>query len=72
MQPSINLFNDWVKISCKECAGHGGGHYAGCSKRNPAAVALGALGGRSKSKKKIEASRLNGKKGGRPKKIIPS
>jgi hypothetical protein len=32
--------------------------------RNPAAVALGSI----KSKKKAEAARKNGKKGGRPKK----
>ena len=32
--------------------------------KNPAAVALGSI----KSKKKARASRLNGKKGGRPKK----
>lgn len=37
--------------------------------KNPAAVALGSLGGRVKSKKKSTASRENGKKGGRPKKI---
>lgn len=37
--------------------------------KNPAAVALGALGGRATSKKKAEAARRNGKKGGRPKKI---
>ncbi len=34
-------------------------------KKNPAAVALGTLGGQSKSEKKAEASRKNGKKGGR-------
>lgn len=34
--------------------------------KNPAAVALGSM----KSKKKARASRANGKKGGRPKKII--
>lgn len=34
--------------------------------KNPAAVALGSI----KSKKKAEAARRNGKKGGRPKKII--
>jgi hypothetical protein len=38
--------------------------------KNPAAVALGSLGGRVKSPKKTAASRKNGKKGGRPKKII--
>lgn len=36
--------------------------------KNPSAVALGSLGGKVKSKKKAEASRANGKKGGRPKK----
>lgn len=34
--------------------------------KNPAAVALGSI----KSKKKAKASRENGKKGGRPKKLI--
>ncbi len=36
--------------------------------KNPAAVALGKI----KSKKKAAASRRNGKKGGRPKKVIAS
>lgn len=36
--------------------------------KNPAAVALGALGGRVKSERKAVAARLNGKRGGRPKK----
>jgi hypothetical protein len=34
-------------------------------KKNPSAVALGSI----KTKKKAESSRLNGKKGGRPKMI---
>lgn len=34
--------------------------------KNPAAVTLGKLGGQSKSKKKAQSSRENGKKGGRP------
>ena len=34
--------------------------------KNPAAVALGSV----KSKKKTEAARRNGKKGGRPKKTV--
>lgn len=38
-------------------------HYV-CKPKNPAAVALGSI----KSEKKAEASRLNGKKGGRPRK----
>lgn len=38
------------------------------ARKNPAAVALGKLGGRSTSQAKSEASRKNGKKGGRPKK----
>lgn len=37
--------------------------------KNPAAVALGKLGGAKKSKLKTEAVRKNGKKGGRPKKL---
>ena len=32
--------------------------------KNPAAVALGRLGGQSKSKAKIQAVRRNGRKGG--------
>lgn len=36
--------------------------------KNPAAVALGRLGGLSKSSAKSAASRENGKKGGRPRK----
>ena len=35
--------------------------------KNPAAVALGRLGGSAKSEAKAKAARLNGKKGGRPK-----
>ena len=35
--------------------------------KNPAAVALGKLGGAVKSEKKAIAVRENGKKGGRPK-----
>lgn len=37
--------------------------------KNPAAVALGKLGGSAKSDKKSASSRANGAKGGRPKKI---
>ena len=36
--------------------------------KNPAAVALGRLGGLSRSSAKSAASRENGKKGGRPRK----
>lgn len=36
--------------------------------KNPAAVALGTLGGKSTSEAKRKASAENGKKGGRPKK----
>jgi len=35
--------------------------------KNPAAVALGKLGGRRKSAAKTKAARKNGRKGGRPK-----
>jgi hypothetical protein len=38
------------------------------SAKNPAAVALGRLGGKSTSPAKADAARANGKKGGRPKK----
>ncbi len=44
-----------------------------CGKRHvprckmPEAVSLGALGGKSRSKAKVEASKANGKLGGRPK-----
>jgi hypothetical protein len=38
-------------------------------RKNPAAVALGKLGGASKSRKKVAAARKNGKLGGRPKKV---
>ncbi len=45
------------------------------AKKNPAAVALGKLGGRkggkSKSEAKVAAARANGAKGGRPKKPKP-
>jgi len=39
--------------------------------KNPAAVALGRLGGRVKSDRKAAAARMNGKRGGRPKKTAP-
>jgi hypothetical protein len=38
------------------------------SKKNPAAVALGRLGGKAKSPQKAKSSAANGKLGGRPKK----
>lgn len=37
------------------------------TKKNPAAVALGKLGGRAKSEAKTKAARENAKKGGWPK-----
>lgn len=36
--------------------------------KNPAAVALGRIGGKAKSDAKAAAARENGKKGGRPRK----
>lgn len=38
--------------------------------KNENAVALGKLGGKAKSDAKKEAARLNGRKGGRPKKCL--
>lgn len=47
-------------------------HISSMSKRkNAAAVALGRLGGSTRSEKKARASRRNGKKGGRPR-VIPN
>lgn len=37
------------------------------NQKNPHAVELGRLGGKSKSKAKAKAARENGKKGGKPK-----
>ncbi len=37
------------------------------TRKNPAAIALGKLGGKVKSAAKAKAARLNGRKGGRPK-----
>jgi hypothetical protein len=37
-------------------------------KKNPHAAALGRMGGSVRSAKKTRAARLNGRKGGRPKK----
>ena len=39
--------------------------------KNPAAVALGRLGGKAKTAAKAAASRENGKKGGRPRNHAP-
>jgi hypothetical protein len=48
----------------------------GSNELHAAAVALGRLGGKSKSPDKIRASRENGKRGGRPRKktgvILPT
>ena len=41
------------------------------SAKNPAAVTLGRLGGKAKTPAKSVAARLNGTKGGRPKKGKP-
>lgn len=40
--------------------------------KNPAAVALGRLGGSAKSEAKARASAANGKLGGRPRKPKPT
>jgi len=39
--------------------------------KNPAAVALGKLGGEARTERKAAAARANGAKGGRPRKAIP-
>lgn len=39
--------------------------------KNPHAVALGSIGGRSKSPAKVAAAKENGKLGGRPPKTQP-
>jgi hypothetical protein len=39
-------------------------------RKNPAAVALGRKGGKARSEAKADAARVNGQKGGRPKKVI--
>lgn len=41
-------------------------------RKNPAAVALGRLGGRTSTPAKAEAARANGRLGGRPRYIPPS
>jgi len=41
-------------------------------RKNPAAVKLGRLGGQVKSPAKEQAAKANGRKGGRPKKPIPT
>lgn len=41
-----------------------------CYVRHTSAIALGSLGGKAKSEKKAATSRENGKKGGRPKKVL--
>lgn len=51
---------DGWKDRCSDC------------QKNPSAVALGKLGGSIKSDKKSQSSRENGKKGGRPKKVLPT
>ncbi len=38
--------------------------------KNPHAQALGKLGGKARSKKKTESSRINGRLGGRPKAVV--
>jgi len=39
------------------------------SKKQEAAARLGSIGGSAKSARKTAANRINGKKGGRPKKV---
>jgi hypothetical protein len=31
--PSTKRLNQWVKIKCKECGGHGGGHFECCKSK---------------------------------------
>ena len=39
-------------------------------KKNPHAVAMGKKGGKAMTDAKVAAARANGKKGGRPKKVM--
>lgn len=52
---------------CAFTEGCEGGEHCDDHYKNHNAVALGKLGGQSKSEAKIKSSRENGKKGGRPK-----
>ncbi len=56
-------------MNAKECAEYN--CMTDQSSKNPAAVALGRLGGCVRSAAKAKAARLNGRKGGRPKKAKP-
>lgn len=61
----VTIADEAGRYGCPNCHGEG--------LKNPAAVALGRLGGRkggkSKSEAKAAAARANGAKGGRPKKV---
>lgn len=54
----VDLDDSVGRFGCPNCHGNG--------LKNPAAVALGKLGGRVRSDAKAEAARANGAKGGRP------
>jgi hypothetical protein len=58
----------WAAVLCKTAAGWIGFEDKADFERWQAASILGRMGGMSRSPLKVEASRVNGAKGGRPKK----